>query len=542
MKVHIVCKEPDEGHIIHRMAVSLADNTGWSLSMAPRADVDINYFYPYLYYEPCKTMTAACFSHYDEQHPHKAHLWNLVAAKVDLRTTWAAKYANDLQKHGATVVTPPPLDRSIFTLAALPQGEVIGVAGLSYHDNRKGEDLIARLAREFPTQAGGLTWQAIGRGWTIPTRRVENADLPAFYQSLRLFVCASRIEGVPYPPLEALACGVPVIIPRGVGLLDDLPDVPGITRFEAGDYDSLRLAFVEALESMRMGHYDRETLRAATEPYTALAFAEAHEDAFETSVGSRSDDLYVPMLDWQANSGVYYVAFGKPARDCAARALEAWHQHMPTIPAALVSSEPLGKEDTFIAAEDADIGGRIAKISIYDLAPANWQYVLYMDADTEIVAPVPFLFQALADGWELVICKNPSRFHVIREAIRPDNHAECDETFERLGGDELMQLNGGVFGFRRTARVQRFFARWRQEWEQHGKRDQLALLRALYAEPVKTLVLGNEWNTVPRYDDPAKSAGVLHYAMEARRYSGHFNDRLDSPEAWKKVKRWEDEH
>ena len=52
MKVHIVCKEPDEGHIIHRMAVSLADNTGWSLSTALRADVDINYFYPYLYYEP----------------------------------------------------------------------------------------------------------------------------------------------------------------------------------------------------------------------------------------------------------------------------------------------------------------------------------------------------------------------------------------------------------------------------------------------------------------------------------------------------------
>lgn len=535
MKVHIVCKEPNADHIIARMAATLAHETGWSLGRMPRPDVDLNYFYPYLDFTPVDTRTAACFSHYDAHHQHKAHRWDVTAAKVDLRTTWAARYLPGLSTHGASIQVPVPLNHAAFMPPPTPpEGFRVGVAGFSYHDNRKGEDLIRRLSREFNT----LDWRAIGRGWAIPTEHVAQAQLPAFYQSLALFVCASRVEGVPYPPLEALATGVPVVIPRGVGLLDELPDVPGITRFDAGDYGSLRAAFAQALALVRSGEYDPDALRAVTLGYTARAWAEAHERAFEALL---NPPVIEALPDWQGRAGVYYVAFGAPARRCADNAIQHWREHMPGVPAAVVGTEPIGTEDVFIQQPDIDIGGRIAKISIDALAPPDWTYVLYMDADTEVVAPIDFLFQALVDGWELVICKNPARFHIIREAKRPDNHDECDMTFEALGGDELLQLNGGVFGFRRNARTRRFFERWRREWERYGKRDQLPLLRALYAEPLKTLVLGNEWNTVTRYDPPERSAGILHYPMEARRYSGRTQGRLDSPEAWALVKRTEHE-
>lgn len=532
MKVHIVCKEPNPEHIIHRLAATLAHETGWSMGHSARGDVDLCYFFPYLNYEPVETRTAAWFTHFDSANSEKIRRWNQAAA-VDLRTTSTTAYRDQLAPFGLTVKMPPPLDRRAFALGPLPEGEGIGVSGFVYQDGRKGEDLIRRLANDFRK----LDWKAIGRGWSVPTKQITTDELPGFYQSLRLFVCASRVEGVPYPPLEALACGVPVIIPRGVGLLDDLPDIPGITRFTAGDYDSLKRAFECALEGINA--VDREALRAATEPYTPEAWAVAHERAFEALL---NPPVFESLPDWQGNAGAYYVAFGQPARDCASSAIAHWHEHMPDVPAALVSSTPLGPEDVFIAQPDVDIGGRIAKISIDELAPANWRYVLYMDADTEVVADVSFLFQVLADGWELVICKNPSRFHIIREMKRPDNADECAATFEALGSDELMQLNGGVFGFRRNARTKRFFQRWRAEWEKYGKRDQAALLRALYAEPLRVYVLGNEWNCVTRYDPPERSAGILHYPMEARRYSGHFNARLDSPEAWAQVRRWEREH
>ncbi|WZB73295.1 glycosyltransferase family 4 protein [Achromobacter xylosoxidans] len=35
--------------------------------------------------------------------------------------------------------------------------------------------------------------------------------MPAYYNSLDLYVCPSAIEGTPNPVLEAMACGVPVI-------------------------------------------------------------------------------------------------------------------------------------------------------------------------------------------------------------------------------------------------------------------------------------------------------------------------------------------
>lgn len=40
---------------------------------------------------------------------------------------------------------------------------------------------------------------------------IAHADMPAYYNSLDLYVCPSAIEGTPNPVLEAMACGVPVI-------------------------------------------------------------------------------------------------------------------------------------------------------------------------------------------------------------------------------------------------------------------------------------------------------------------------------------------
>jgi hypothetical protein len=125
---------------------------------------------------------------------------------------------------------------------------------------------------------------------------------------------------------------------------------------------------------------------------------------------------------------------------------------------------------------------------------------------------------------------------------RPDNLDECQATFLRTGTDELIQLNGGVFAFRRNERTREFFDAWHAEWQRWGKRDQAALLRALFDHPLKLYVLGNEWNTITRYDDPKISAGILHYPLTARRWRGLIHPRLDDPEAWAQVKEFEAGH
>jgi glycosyltransferase involved in cell wall biosynthesis len=52
---------------------------------------------------------------------------------------------------------------------------------------------------------------------------VAEADLPAFYQLAELFVYPSLFEGFGLPPLEAMACGAPVVCSRA----SSLPEVVG---------------------------------------------------------------------------------------------------------------------------------------------------------------------------------------------------------------------------------------------------------------------------------------------------------------------------
>ena len=122
---------------------------------------------------------------------------------------------------------------------------------------------------------------------------------------------------------------------------------------------------------------------------------------------------------------------------------------------------------------------------------------------------------------------------------RPDNAAETEETLALLGCGEVMQYNGGVFGFRRCANTQRFFKLWHTEWQKYGARDQGALLRALYQNPLRLFVLGNQWNASDRYPMPVGQVAILHHNIKARRWAGLIDGRLDSEEAWKAVEMWE---
>lgn len=533
MKVHVVCHELDGDQVLARLVRTLLAHTTWTAGTSPDPRADVNYFFPYLMWKPFsefkRTLTAAWFTHRDDPHPGKVTTWERAARSVDLRLTSARLYLPGLSEYGAAHVVTPPVEADKFRPSARDkQGKPrVGVAGMVYAGGRKGERLVSDLLQS--PLGRHLDVRAAGRDWSCPTRMYDWGELQTFYQGLDVFVCTSLIEGIPMPPLEALACGVPVVIPRAVGLLDDLPECDGIYRYDVGSFGGM----CEALETALTWQGDAMKLRSVIAPYAGKAWAEDHAQAFEGLLSPRQAvNLPRPTPD---NAGAYYVAYGVPARKCAATALAAWQNSMP-YPAALASDVPLNAgESVFIPVPDEDVGARLAKIRIYDHAPAAWVYVLYMDADTEVVADVSFLFDALADGWELVICKNPGKYHVAREMVRPDNREECQATFEALGSEELIQLNGGVFGFRRCARVEAFFRRWHDEWQRWGKRDQAALLRALYADPLRVLVLGNEWNTVTRYDSPGRTAGILHYPTTARRWDGPLWDRLDSREAWKRV-------
>lgn len=238
--------------------------------------------------------------------------------------------------------------------------------------------------------------------------------------------------------------------------------------------------------------------------------------------------------------GVYAVAFGDPARKAALRMMTSSKRHMPDIPIALCAAKAIGPEDHLVVQPDSDIGGRRAKLKAYELSPAEWDAVLYLDADTEVVAPVYRFFEWIEDGWELVICKDVDHNGDTMHAYQRKNNAQDIAAIQaQLGTLHVLQFNGGVLAFGRNERVQRFFQRWEKEWATYAQRDQGALIRALYANPLRTWVLGSEWNTFPKYNHNTITAGILHYPSEARRWEGQVRGRLDGSEAWQAVTAFE---
>lgn len=603
MAVTILCRNMHEDRVIPRFSRALRDGLGWDLAARlgdarNRPYEGVVYLSGYFEWGLLGTLTpqpplpkaerggklrtAAYFTHLEVEPPHnaKAKLFFEVAKRVDLRIVTAKMYGEVLSVFGPTVQILPPVERERFVIAP-SKGKVgsrklvAGFSGYTYGNGRKGEGLAGGLVRGLGSGGvGGIEWMASGRGWPVQTRRYGWAEMPSFYQGLDILVVTGTVEGVPMPPLEALSCGVSVVIPREVGLLDEIGsggvggegsggEMPGIHRYEKGDGEDLRRAFEEACEAR--GRVNREALRAVTEPFTVAGWCEGHRAAFEEvfgkerveALGSRGGgkkrgkgEKERAVLGGEhrpapeKKRGIYVVGFGKPARDCAERLLLSIRQFLPEIPVCFCSTEPLARPDLhdfFVEQPDADAGGRRAKLKAFELVPDAWETVLYLDADTEVVSgDVRFYFELIEAGWEFVICKDPHLMDTMKAFRRAGNGAEMVQIEDEISTLNTLQWNGGVWAFVRNARVEAFFERWAMEWEKHAQRDQGALVRAMYADPLKVFTLGNEWNTFDKYTQGVETAGLLHHVGEARRWKGQLPGRIDSEGAWAVVKRFEE--
>ncbi|MGE0129585.1 MAG: glycosyltransferase family 4 protein [Blastocatellales bacterium] len=120
----------------------------------------------------------------------------------------------------------------------------------------------------------------------ILTGYVADEDLPALYRAARAFVYPSLFEGFGLPPLEAMACGTPVVT-SGVS---SLPEVTGDAALliDPNDEQALANALIEILNNERLRVELREKGIAQAGKFTWRDAAEKtlrlYRESFEAAV------------------------------------------------------------------------------------------------------------------------------------------------------------------------------------------------------------------------------------------------------------------
>lgn len=164
---------------------------------------------------------------------------------------------------------PPPLLNGALSKYALKSGSYILYIGtLEPRKNitnlLRAYALLSRRSREqYPlVLAGGMGWLMEGldteiaklgiQSTTIKTGYVPREDLPSLYSGAAVFVYPSLYEGFGLPPLEAMACGAPVITSN----VSSLPEVVGEAGIQVPPEDVKRLS--EEIESL-LGDDQRRT-------------------------------------------------------------------------------------------------------------------------------------------------------------------------------------------------------------------------------------------------------------------------------------------
>lgn len=230
MRVNVVPSEGN-GWIIGRTCAELASVNGWTVGpLDPGADC--NFFVDYLaarHYSAAidsrRWVSAAFFTH-----PENG-LFFQVARRMDVKLCMARQYADAIR--GDHV--PLGVDTSFYPSLRL------GVVGRSYSSGRKGEKLLREVAAIPYVEIIRPSPPRRGADWMI--------ELREFYAGCDALLVPSLVEGGPIPAAEATACGVPVVAPRELGNMDDLPVIP----YRAGNMSDLS----DVLESMFAAKLER---------------------------------------------------------------------------------------------------------------------------------------------------------------------------------------------------------------------------------------------------------------------------------------------
>ena len=170
---------------------------------------------------------------------------------------------------GPAMVPPPPDDvNRVRARYRLPDRFVLHVGNI---EPRKDIATLAAASRSAGLPlvlTGHSLWGHQAPDNTVQVGHVPDADLPGLYGAATVVGYASRYEGFGLPPIEAMACGAPVVstpVPAVVEVAGD-----GAATFRPGDVDGLTATLTRLLSD---DGYRSELARRGRQRVAALSWA-----------------------------------------------------------------------------------------------------------------------------------------------------------------------------------------------------------------------------------------------------------------------------
>ncbi len=138
-----------------------------------------------------------------------------------------------------SAMTPPTSEQVAAVVARyrLPERFVLHVGNIEPRKDVPTLSAACRMAGIPLVLTGTALWGHVAPAGTIGIGHVPRSDLPALYGAATVVGYASRYEGFGLPPLEAMACGAPVVstpVPAVTELAAD-----GVELFRSGDTEGL---------------------------------------------------------------------------------------------------------------------------------------------------------------------------------------------------------------------------------------------------------------------------------------------------------------
>lgn len=174
--------------------------------------------------------------------------------------------------------------RYVLTVGTLQPRKNIEGAIAGYERMRAGKELPLQLVI-----VGARGWrddELMGRVAASPfaddivvAGRVDDPTLVALYRAAECFVFPSRYEGFGYPPLEAMACGTPVVSANNTSIAEAIGDAGEV--IDPDDPDSIGAALVKVLTDPGHAEQLREAGRVQAARFTNERFLDATVAVYE---------------------------------------------------------------------------------------------------------------------------------------------------------------------------------------------------------------------------------------------------------------------